>query len=126
MAIKFGAAGVLFIVVTGVVLFTLNPDGFFESDIFSAYIYAALINAVNFLLALFFVNAGSNRKNNSEFLKFTLGGMILRIFFIVFSIFIFIKFLNIEKSGFILIFFIIYFVLLIVEILFYKKKLTEK
>ncbi len=119
----FGA-GIIFI--TGAVLFFLFPENFFESELFMAYLWASAINIANFSLALVFYSFGIKSENNSVFLKSALGGMVFRLFFIIFLIFILIKFLNIQKSSFILIFFINYFILLIVEINFYLKKLKRE
>ncbi len=111
---------------TGIIIYTMYPENFWESEIYRSYLTASALNIVNFFLALFFYSVGSKSKNNSFFLKFAMGGMIFRIFLMIFTIFILIKFLNIEKSSFILIFFIIYFILLFVEINFYLSKLKRE
>ncbi len=119
----FIGLGVIFF--TGAVLYFIYPD-FLASEIFAAYIYASALNLVNFSLALIFYSIGIKARSNADFLKFAMGGMIFRIFLVIFLVFILIKFLNIEKSSFILIFFIIYFILLVVEIYFYLKKLKRE
>ncbi|MGD8778238.1 MAG: hypothetical protein PVH88_04675 [Ignavibacteria bacterium] len=87
----------------------------------NATLYAGLLNMVNTFLALMLYQL-SYKKNNKSFLLMNLGGMGLRLFLVVGTIFIFFKFLNIDKYGFIFTFFIFYFVFLIIEVDFFRKK----
>ncbi len=82
--------------------------------------YAIGLNFFNSLLAIVFFLFTSN-KSNKTFIIFNLGGMVFRIFFIIISIIIIIKFLKIGINEFILVFFVIYFIQLFLEIRFYNR-----
>lgn len=64
--------------------------------------------------------------SNQKFLKYVLGGMAIRIAFILLVFLTVFLVLNISKIIFILFFFINYFIFLFWEIAYYKKKLEKK
>ncbi len=101
-----------------------KSDVISELFLFSA-IYAGVLNLLN-SLAAFFLFKYSFGKSNNIFLIANLGGMGVRLLFLLIAVFIFIKFLNIDKYGFILTFFIFYFFLLIFEIYYFKNKVEKK
>ena len=92
---------------------------------FQASLYAGFLNLANTGLAFLFFEK-SYQKDNKKFLLYNLGGMIGRMFILLLSVIIFIKFLNIDKYGFILVFFIFYFVLLTIEINHFRKRVETR
>jgi len=82
--------------------------------------FAVGLNFINSLLAVSFFLFTAN-KSNKIFIIFNLGGMVFRIFLMIFSIIVIIKFLKIDINEFILVFFVIYFVQLFLEIKFYNR-----
>lgn len=84
-------------------------------------LYAAILNIFNISLALVFYYLSAS-KSNKTFLIFNLGGMGLRLFFLLISVFIFLKFLKVDEYAFIFIFFIFYFLQLIFEIGYFNKR----
>ena len=117
--------GLTLILIIGAILFFAETN-FFSSELFASYLYASALNLINYVLALVLFAFAQNSSDNRGFLKFALGGMIFRMFLVIFLIFLLIKFLNIQIGDFILIFFIIYFILLILEIRFYLKRIKRK
>ena len=98
-----------------------------SSNLFQSIIIAELLNIFNLLLALTAFKY-TVRKSNQEFLFFNLGGLVARMLGLLFAILIILKFLNIDKDGFILLFFIFYFSQLTVEIGYFGsyKKIKAK
>jgi len=86
-----------------------------NSLFFISSFYAAILNIFNFavLLLLFYISAD---KSNKSFLIFNLGGMGVRLLFLLASVFIFLKFLKIDEYAFIFTFFIFYFLQMTLEI----------
>ncbi|NJD23549.1 MAG: hypothetical protein FIA82_12935 [Melioribacter sp.] len=84
-------------------------------EIGKALIVAIIISVLNFLLFLGSFNY-SNGKSNKIFLIFIIGGMGIRLFLMLASVFVSIKFLKVDLVGFIFGFFIWYVFLLIYEI----------
>lgn len=112
------------------VIIYLSAYIMYKSDIISelflfSTIYAGVLNLLN-SVAAFFLFKYSFGKSNNIFLIANLGGMGVRLLFLLIAVFIFIKFLNIDKYGFILTFFIFYFFLLIFEINYFKNKVEKK
>jgi len=96
-----------------------------DLNIFIASLISGVINISNFLTSIWMFNKGF-RKSNKEFLIYTLGGMGIRLFFVLLMVFISIQFLNIDKYGFIFTLVIIYFISLIIEVNYFRKKVSEK
>lgn len=94
---------------------------FIDKLFISSALYAAVLNILNIILALllYYFSIG---KSNSTFLMLNLGGMGVRLFFLLVSVFIFLKFLKIDKYAFIFIFFIFYFLQIIFEIAYLNKR----
>ncbi len=116
--------GLTLILIIGAILFFAETN-FFSSELFSSFLYASALNLINYVLALVLFAFAQSSSDNRGFLKFALGGMIFRMFLVIFLIFLLIKFLNIQIGDFILTFFIIYFILLILEIRFYLKRIKR-
>ncbi len=100
-------------------------QGIIDHHRFNSTFYASGLNLFNTFLALLLFQL-SYKGNNKNFLIMNLGGMGARLFLVAMSVFIFFKFLNIDKYGFIFTFFIFYFVLLIIEVDFFRRKAELK
>jgi hypothetical protein len=87
-------------------------------------IYAGLLNIINFAAATFAFN-WTLKKDNKNFLIFNLGGMGVRLFFLLLGVFILLKFLKIDFYAFILVFFVFYFIFLIVEVYNFHKTMES-
>ncbi len=124
--LKSSILAVLLTFLVGMFSYFFYPENFFSSEIFRSFLYSASLGLLNYLIAVLLFSVGIKYEDNTKFLKFVFGGMVLRIFFLLIIVFMLIKFLNIEKSSFILEFFIIYFILLIIEIVFYLKTLKRE
>ena len=103
--------------VFGVLFYLKIVDSLFLLSSF----YAAILNILNILLAflLYYLSIG---KSNTSFLILNLGGMGVRLLFLLVSVFIFLKFLKIDKYAFIFIFFVFYFLQIIFEISYLNKR----
>jgi hypothetical protein len=86
---------------------------------------AGIINLLNSLAAIYAFHKGFNKSSN-VFLIYTLGGMLIRLFAMLILIFLTLKYLNIDKLGFIFTLFIIYFINLILEINYFRVRIAEK
>lgn len=95
-----------------------------EYGFIQASLYAGFLNLLNSAFAILFFELSFN-KSNKDFIVMNLGGMGLRIFFLLIAVFLFIKFLNIDKIDFILLFFIFYFILLVIEINHFRLKVNS-
>ncbi len=124
--LKSSILAALLTFLVGMFSYFFYPENFFSSEIFRSFLYSASLGLLNYLIAVLLFSVGIKYEDNTKFLKFVFGGMVLRIFFLLIIVFMLIKFLNIEKSSFILEFFIIYFILLIIEIVFYLKTLKRE
>ncbi len=94
-------------------------------NFFFPFVIAYLLNLVNTTVAIKLFDR-SIHGTNKLFLVNVLGGMGIRIIFLLISILLIIKLLNIDKYLFIFTFFIIYFFLLVAEIFYYNTKLKLK
>jgi hypothetical protein len=92
--------------------------------VFITSIYAGALNIINFLAASLAFK-WTLKKDNKKFLRFNLGGMGVRLFFLLCSIFILLNFLKIDIYAFILVFFVFYFVFLIVEVNYFHKSMES-
>ncbi|MBL1212017.1 MAG: hypothetical protein D8M61_01555 [Ignavibacteriae bacterium] len=87
-------------------------------------VYAGLLNIINFAAAsAAFV--WTLKKDNKKFLIFNLGGMGVRLFFLLSGIFILLNFLKIDFYAFILVFFVFYFIFLFVEVYNFHKTMES-
>lgn len=88
-------------------------------------VYAAGLNLLNSIVA-FSMFEKSIKKSNQTFLISNLGGMGIRMIFLLIVLFLSIKFLKIHMVSFILVFFIFYFSLLAMEVYYFKVRIEEK
>jgi len=84
-------------------------------------VYAGILNLINTFAAVKIFNK-SYQSSNSIFMIYNLGGLGIRLFILLIAFILAIKFLNIDKYAFILVFFLFYFISLIFEVIFYLKK----
>lgn len=115
----------LFLITLFIVFVLLWLLGLIIKSTFYVFTIAYLLNIVNTLLAIKLFDR-SIKGSNKLFLINVLGGMGLRILFLLICILLIIKLLNIDKYLFIFTFFIIYFILLVFEIVYYNLKLKIK
>ena len=89
---------------------------FGENVVIWSVFIAICLNLLNFGIFLFF-SRGLKEKSNKSFITSALGGIGIRMFFILLSFFIVLKFLKIDKYSFIFTFFVIYIFFLVIEIM---------
>lgn len=114
----------LIFVIGYAVIFTLRASGVVTENFVDASFYAGGLNLVN-ILAAYLLFDKSFGKTNKTFLIYNLGGMGLRLFFLLISIFLLLYFLNLDVYGFIFVFFVFYFLFLFLEVRFFVKKIDE-
>ena len=110
------------LIIISIVLYQFN---FISYIVFISFLVSYLLNLINTSLAIKLFDRSISGSNKS-FLINVLGGMGIRIIFLLICILLIIKLLNIDKYIFIFTFFIIYFFLLISEIVYYNTKLNLK
>jgi len=103
-----------------ILIFSLYFLGIIDLNLFESACYALILNLFNSSAALFLFEI-SKKKNNQIFFVANMGGIGIRLFFLLIAIVILIKFLIIDLYGFILVFFIFYFILLSSEIWYFSK-----
>ena len=108
-----------------IIFLVLNAFNILAWSFVEASLIALVINIPTTYSAYFFFNKSLGKSNN-EFLLFNLGGMMIRLFFLLVVVFIVIKFLNIDKYAFIFLFFIFYFTSLIFEVNYFRVKAKEQ
>ena len=111
---------IFFYVLTYTILFFLFYSDIITVNFLISSIYAGIINLLNSFTAIRIFEL-SIKKEGSSFIFYNLGGLGMRLIIILIIFVLVIKFLNIDKYGFILTFFIFYFVLLFLEVIFYHK-----
>ncbi len=107
-------------IILGLYLFEL-----ISSLMFLSVSFAIIINVINFLISTLLFT-WSVEKSNTQFLLFNLGGMGIRLLFLLITIFIATKFLNVDIYGFILVFFIFYFMFVIMNVVYYHTMCESK
>ncbi len=86
---------------------------------------ALFLNIINLFLALLLYNISKNRSNQT-FLLLNLGGMGVRIFYLLISFTLSLIFLEIDKYAFILVFLIFYSMSIVFEVKHFNSKKEEK
>jgi len=119
------------IISLGVIIFgyiielILLSVGFIGDSVITAYLWAAGLNLINMIVAIS-IFSYSESKEIKQFVFFTLLSIIIRMVVILSGIVFIIKLIIINKTAFIFTFFVIYFIFLILEIVYYKHRLTKK
>ncbi len=91
---------------------------------FISIIYAGVLSLINVLAAVLLFHY-SYKSRHSSFMILNFGGIGVRIFFLLLAFFLIIKFLNIDKYAFILVFFLFYFISLSLEVIYYLRITTK-
>jgi len=86
---------------------------------------ALFINIINLFLALMFHNISKN-KSNQIFMILNLGGMGLRVFFVIITFTLSLIFLEIDKYAFIFVFLIFYSLSIFLEVKHFNSKSEKK
>ncbi|AFN73521.1 hypothetical protein MROS_0277 [Melioribacter roseus P3M-2] len=102
-------------------VFAVFLAGIINTGLFISVMTPSGIVLVNFIIFSILYRK-SDGKSNKNFLLYNLGGMGLRMVLVLLLIFLSLKFLKIDKYGFIFAFFIWYILFLIVEIKAVKAK----
>lgn len=110
---------------TVLVILILNLLNIVTADFLFASIIAGIMTLISAFTAYFFFRKSLGKTNN-EFLLYNLGGMGIRLIFLLVVVIIVIKFLNIDEYAFIFLFFIFYFISLIFEVNYFRKKAKEQ
>jgi hypothetical protein len=87
--------------------------------------FALFLNLINLFLAMLLFNISKNR-SNQLFLLLNLGGMGVRVVFLLFTFTLSLIFLEIDKYAFILVFLIFYSVSILFEVKHFNSKKDEK
>jgi len=104
-----------------VIAFILKYSHTIEQIVFTSVFTAILLNLLNLSAALLFYYISINR-SNQVFMLLNLGGMGVRIFFLLIGFVIALIFLEIDKYAFILVFLILYSLSIFIEIKYYHKE----
>lgn len=98
---------------------------YFSSDIITGIIAGLTLSFINAILGYISIELLIN-KSMSKFLKTVLGGMGIRLVFLLLSMIFIIKVLEIHLFSFVITLFIFYAIFLIFEVLFIEKKVRSK
>ncbi len=97
---------------------------YFSQLFYISTLYAGILNLLNSYAAVKLFDL-SYKSGSTKFLLYNLGGIGIRLMLLLIIFVIVIKFLNIDKYGFILVFFIFYFISLVLEVIFYLKTVKK-
>lgn len=117
---SFSKSIIYLYVVVYIILLSLRYADIISHLFFISAIYAGVLNLVNAFAAVQLFKI-SFKSGNSSFMIYNLGGLGIRLFFLLVIFVLVIKLLNIDKYGFILVFFLFYFISLVFEVIFYLK-----
>ena len=92
---------------------------------FISIFVAILLNLANLFVALLFFHL-SKKRSNQLFMLLNLGGMGVRVFFLLLGFSMVLIFLEIDKYAFILVFLILYSVSIYTEIKFFYNEVQKK
>ncbi len=109
-----------------VITYVLSLTAVIDHKSFVSIITALFLNLINLFTALFLYHLSINR-SNEVFMILNLGGMGVRVFFLLFGVMMSLIFLEIDKYAFILVFLIFYSLSIYVEIKYiYKENLKTR
>ncbi len=108
-----------------IIILTLKYFEIINEVTLYSIIYAAILSVINSVVAIMLFSY-SYKARHSVFMLFNFGGLGIRILILLFAIVLIIKFLNIDKYAFILVFFIFYFMSLLLEVLYFQRVATKK
>ena len=103
-----------------IISYVLNLTAVIDHKSFVSIFTALFLNLINLLAALLFYYVSINR-SNQVFMLLNIGGMGVRIFFLLFGVMMSLIFLEIDEYAFIFIFLIFYSISIYVEIEYFYK-----
>lgn len=105
----------VFVLVVIAVFTFLWRQGEINSAFYFSFLAAAIITSINFIFGALSIKFGLKKSLNT-FLILFLGGMVFRLFLMLFAVFICLKFLELRANNFIFSVFIFYIFYQIIEI----------
>jgi hypothetical protein len=113
----------IFVIFIITIITFLRSHGEINSSFYNAFLIAGIITTINFNLGVLSIKLGLKKTINS-FLILFLGGMVIRLFLMLISVFICLKFLELKGNNFIFSVFIFYVFYQIIEIFYviYRNK----
>ncbi len=115
---------IIFYLVSFIIILILKYFGIITGLSFLSIIYAGILSLLNVIAAVLLFRF-SYKSRHSSFMIFNFGGIGVRIFFLLLAFVLIIKFLNIDKYAFILVFFLFYFISLSLEVVYYLRITTK-
>lgn len=109
----------LFFIYICLIFFPLNGS-LVSASLFKSSILAGLINLMGIALSLCLIYKARNKDVNG-FSMYALYGISGKNFSLLILVFIILKFLDIDKYGFIFSFFVFYFIMMLVELSYFLK-----
>ena len=103
-----------------IISYVLNLTAVIDHKTFVSIFTALFLNLINLFAALLFYYLSINRANQ-VFMLLNIGGMGVRIFFLLFGVMMSLIFLEIDKYAFIFIFLIFYSISIYIEIKYFYK-----
>ena len=103
-----------------IISYVLNLTAVIDHKTFVSIFTALFLNLINLFAALLFYYLSINR-SNQVFMLLNIGGMGVRIFFLLFGVMMSLIFLEIDKYAFIFIFLIFYSISIYIEIKYFYK-----
>ncbi len=103
-----------------IISYVLNLTAVIDHKSFVSIFTALFLNLINLFAALLFYYLSINR-SNQVFMLLNIGGMGVRIFFLLFGVMMSLIFLEIDEYAFIFIFLIFYSISIYVEVEYFYK-----
>jgi hypothetical protein len=116
---------ILYVLICSLVLAIYPALTMASEDVIIASLTGLLLDTINIFLGYIFIEMARG-KSMTGFLKYVLGGMSLRLLFLLSSLFFAIKVLRLHLIAFVVSLFLYYVIYLIFEILYIDKKVREK
>ena len=103
-----------------IISYVLNLTAVIDHKTFVSIFTALFLNLINLFAALLFYYLSINR-SNQVFMLLNIGGMGVRVFFLLFGVMMSLIFLEIDEYAFILVFLIFYSISIYIEIKYFYK-----
>jgi hypothetical protein len=120
---KLISSGIILVLINIIVLFLLLLK-FIDLRFFTSFEYSTLLGLGNYLLFVSFSHF-SIKKSNKTFLLVNLGGMVLRLFLMLFVVLLVLNYLKVDQYAFIFGFLFWYLFFLVFEILIVKESFEK-
>jgi hypothetical protein len=128
MTMKFDRSffrNILFVILCSLIISAYPLYALASKEIVIAVVAGALLSTINVMLGYFSIEMAYER-SMTKFMKWILGGMGIRMLFLLAALLFVIKVLQFHLLAFIISLFAFYTVYLILEILYIDKKVREK